>query len=295
MKQNASSSKTQIIIVATLIGLGLLGLIALLAYVFRANISQLTASATQTPPIPTLFVPTRDCGSPTLLLGTSSFSIQNLTPAADHSLSVPSDKSGIAYWVEGTNTHPIFVINPTPENMTVMSAVSVGSPVKVTWSNCNSTTYSLAAAQAGVLDIPAMSDQSAEEITVFFETDVSGAGFIFKGELTEQQISTFNTPAASDVQAEIGLVETTASQDGTTLRIGVTVNNYGQTALPISASDVSLTPLEGAPLIMVSSEPSLPKEIVPGATETLYFTFPRPTTATAVLKVFTVEYDLEGY
>ena len=37
------------------------------------------------------------------------------------------------------------------------------------------------------------------------------------------------------------------------------------------------------------------KEIAPGVTETIYFTFPRPSSPTATLKIFTVEYDIEGY
>ncbi len=252
--------------------------------------------ATQTQPFPTLFVPTPDCGSPTLLLGTSAFQIQNLTPAQDGSWTVPSDTSNIAYCVQGTDTNSVFVLSPTPANLTVMSTVSVGSTAKVTLKNCNASTYNLLAGQAGSLDIPALSsDQSTQGITIFFQTDISGAGFVYKGELTEQQLSTINTPAAAGVQAEISLLETTASQDGGTIRIGVSVNNYGQAAFTISPSDVSLTPNNGAPLIIVSGEPSLPKEVARGATETLYFTFLRPTSPTATLKIFAVEYDIEGY
>src|SRR5215211_7629100 len=35
---------------------------------------------------PTLLIPTVDCGSPTLALGSSTFQIQNVAPAADGSL-----------------------------------------------------------------------------------------------------------------------------------------------------------------------------------------------------------------
>lgn len=252
-------------------------------------------TATQTQVIPTLFVPTPDCGSPTLVLGSSTLQIQNLAPAQDGSGTIPVDTSGIAYWVQGTSTNLVFVLPPTPQNLVVMSSISVGNTAKVTLSNCNSTTYSLSAAQAGVLDVPALSDQSTEGITIFFQTDVSGAGFVYKGELTEQQINTINTPAASEVQAEISLLGTTASADGTTIKVDLSIQNFGTAAITLSASDVSLLNEDSTPLVMVSSEPALPKEISSGAIEAISLTFPRPVSPSATLKVFSAEYDIEGY
>jgi hypothetical protein len=90
-------------------------------------------------------------------------------------------------------------------------------------------------------------------------------------------------------------LETTTSADGTTIKVSVSIQNYGAAAFTLSTSDVSLTQQDGTSLNMVSSEPPLPKEIAPGATETIYFTFPRPASPTATLKIFTVEYDIEGY
>ena len=297
MRQNSSSNKTKIIIMAVLLGLGILALIILLGFLLLRNGFQLAAPATLTPPIPTIIVPTPDCGSPTLVLGTSTFQIQTLTPGTDGSLTVPLDTSGIAYWVDGTNKNYVFVFSPTQENISFMSTVTAGSTAKATWKNCNATTYSLSAPQPGSFNGSALPDQSVDGITVFFQMDASGAGFIFSGELTEEQISTFNTPAsgASDIQAEIGLLETTTSADGTTISIGVSIYNWGQSAFTLSTSDVSLTQQDGASLNMVSSEPALPKEIADGTTETIHFTFPRPTSPTATLKIFEVEYDIEGY
>ena len=298
MKQNSSSSnKTKIIIVAVLLGLGILALIILLGFLFLRNGFQLAAPATLTPPIPTIIVPTPDCGSPTLVLGTSTFQIQTLTPGTDGSLTVPPDTSGIAYWVDGANKNYVFVFSPTQENISFMSNVTAGSTAKATWKNCNSTTYSLSAPQPGSFNDSALPDQSVDGITVFFQMDVSGAGFVFSGELTEEQISTFNTPAvgASDIQAEISLLETTSSADRTTIRVGVSIQNYGATAFTFAPTDVSLTQQDGTSLNLVSSEPPLPKEIAAGATETIYFTFPRPTSPIATLKIFTIEYDIEGY
>ena len=248
-------------------------------------------------PFPTLFVPTPDCGPSILVIGSSPFEIQTLQLAPDGSLAVPPDTSGIAYWVEGTVTHHVFVLSPVPENLALLSMITAESAAKVTWKNCNSATYSLATPQQSSLNASASADQSVQGITVFFQTDSSGAGVVVKGELTEEQISTFNTPAsdASEVQVEIGLLETIPSEDGTTVRIGVSIYNWGQSALTLSGDDVSLTQPDATPLTLVSSEPPLPKEIAPAATETFYFAFPRPSAQVVTLKIFTVEYDIEGF
>jgi hypothetical protein len=297
-RQNASSDKTKIILVIIFLAILLLAFGILVGLLLRQKGFQFSLPAAQTQAVPNVFVPTADCGPPTLVLGTTTFQIQNLTRAPDGSLAVPSDTSGVAYWVEGTDSNYMFVLSPTPENLALMQTVTVESTAKATWANCNSTTYSLSVPQAGSLNVSALPDQSIDGITVFFQTDSSGAGFVFKGELTEEVINVISIPSpsgGSEIQANIGLLETTTSADGTTISIGVSIQNYGAAAFTLSASDISLTPQDGAPLIMVSSEPALPKKISAGSIETIYFTFPRPTSQIATLKIFTVEYDIEGY
>ena len=296
-KEQNSSQKNTIMIVGILMGVGIVVLVTLLIFLFRGSIFQALTPSTETPIIPTMFIPTPDCGSSTLVLGTATFQIQSITPAPDGSLKIPSDTSGIAYWVEGTNTNYIFVLSPTPDNLAIMSTITMGSTAKATWQNCNSTTYSLLAPQQGSLNISISSDQSVEGITVFFQTDVSGAGFVFSGELTEQQLSAIPTPAAgiSDIEAEVSLLETTTSSDRTSIRVGVSILNYGIAPFTLSASDISLTQQDGTPLVMISSEPPLPKEIDAGSTETIYFAFPRPASPTTALKILTIEYEIEGY
>jgi hypothetical protein len=298
MKQNSSSSNTtKIIIVVVLLGLGILVIITLLGFLFLRNGFQLPAPVTLTPPIPTIIVPTPDCGSPTLVIGSTTFQIQPLALAPDGVLTVPPDTSGVAYWVNGTNKNYVFVFSPTQDNISFMSTVTAGSTAKATWKNCNSTTYTLSAAQQGSFNGSALPDQSVDGITVFFPSDATGTGFVFNGELTEEQISTFNTPAvgASDIQAEISLLEVAPSVDGSTLKVGVSIQNYGTVPITFSTSDVSLLQQDSTPVAMVSSEPILPKEIAPGTTETITFTFSRPGSPEATLKILTVEYDIEGY
>ena len=154
---------------------------------------------TETPFIPALFVPTTDCGPATLMLGSNTFQIETIQPTADGTLSIPSDKTGVACWVDGTNSNYTFVLSPTTENLTILPTLATGSTAKVTWSDCNSTTYTLSAPEQGSFNASALPDQSVDGIAVHFQSDSTGAGSVLRGELTEQQISTFDKPVPGDI------------------------------------------------------------------------------------------------
>jgi len=296
MKQNFFlGDKTRMRNVPLLLEICILFTFLLSGCQFLRNGLQPPPTATETLFIPTLFVPTPDCGTPTLLLGSSTFQIETIQPAVDGTLSVPPDKSGIAYWIDGTNSNYTFVLSPTTENLAILPTLTIGSTAKVTWSDCNSSKYTLSAPEQGSSSAAALPDQTMEGITVFFQTDASGASFIFRGELIEEQISAFNTPVPGDIQAEISLLETTTSPDNGSIRVGVSILNYGTAAFTLSATDVTLTQPDSTPVGMLSSEPPLPKEIAPGRTETIYFFFYRPASPTTTLKLLSVEYELEGY
>jgi hypothetical protein len=282
-------------IISSLLGVGLLLLCSLVVFAFRGDLLALMTPATQTEASPTLFIPTPDCGTPTLVIGSTSYQIQTITPSADGSLTVPADTSGIAYWVDGTNTNYVFLLSATSDNLALLSSLPAGSTAMATWKDCNSTSYNLLVPETGSIHASTLPDQSLNGITIFIPSDPSGNGSLVKGELAGEQISTFNTPSTSEIQAEIGVLETTTSADGTTIRIGISIYNWGGSAFTLSSSNISLTQPDGTALTIVGSEPPLPKEIAPASTETIYFTFPRPATQAATLKILTVEYDIEGY
>lgn len=298
MKQNFSSDKIKITLVSICLAILLVILGFLIGTLLRQSgfrLSMLVPQSQATSIAPTMVVSTPDCSPPTLVLGTETFQIQIITPATDGSLTVPLDTPGIAYWVEGTSTNYAFVLSPTEENIALMSTLTTGSTATATWSNCDSTTYDLSAPQESLLSAAAAPDPASEGIVVFFETDPSGAGIAFTGELTGQEITTFNTPSADEVQAEIGLLETTASVDGRTVTVVVSIQNYGASAITLTAGDVALTQPDGAALALESSRPRLPETIRVGDTKTIELTFPRPASSIATLQIFTVEYDIEGY
>jgi hypothetical protein len=197
--------------------------------------------------------------------------------------------------VEGTQSNLVFGLSPVPDNLSLVSALKPEAAATVTWANCNTATYSLSAAVQGLPEDASLLDQSSSQITIFIPADAVSSGTVIQGELLEETITTFNTPDISALQAEISLMETTTSPDGSTLTVGISIYNYGQTAATLSASDVSLTPEAASPLAPVRVEPPLPIEIGPGTTKTIYVTFPRPSTTIATFKILTVEFILEGY
>lgn len=295
---SSPSRAVRVTIVLVLLGAGMLLLITLVFFAVGGRLPAFSAAQVTAPTVsinPTMFIPTPDCGPATLVLGAAAFQMQVTQLAPDGSVSVPPNDAGTAYWVEGTDLQYIFMLSPTPENVALVSALPAGSIAKATWSNCNSMTFSLSAAQPGSFGVTYLPDQSTASIAIFVQTDASGNGLVIGGALTEEQISTFDTPASNgtDVQAEIGLLETTTSADGATVTFSVSIYNYGISAITVSAGDLSLTPPGGPPLTLTDSKPSLPEEIGPAETKTFTFTFPRPATSPSTLRIFTVEYDIE--
>jgi len=240
------------------------------------------------------FFPGDDC-RPSLVLGSRSFEIRTLKPGSDGSLVVPRNHPERAYWVEGTQINLVFGLSPVIDNLSLVSALKPEAAATVTWASCNTVTYSLSAPLQGLPDNASLLDQSTSQITIFIPGETASSGTVIQGELLEETITAFNTPDASALQAEISLLETATSPDGSTLTVGISIYNYGQRAITLSTSDVSLTSETASPLAPVRVEPLLPIEIEPGTTETVYFMFPRPSATNATLKIFTVEYELEGY
>lgn len=301
----SSSEKKQIL----LVGLFLAVLLLLIGYLVGLLLQQggfqfsLPARATGTAVVPTAGIPELvvsppDCGPPTLVIGATIFQVQTIEPAPDGSLSVPSDAPGAAYWVRGTDENRVFVLPSTAENQALLSSLSTGEEATVTLANCDSSTHVLAVPELGSLNASSLPDQAEEGITLFFQTDASGNGYVVRGDLSGEEINVFNLPPASagtEVQAEIGLLGTAPSSDGATLQVEVSILNYGASAFTLTVNDVTLALEASVAFQPLDSQPSLPREIQPGATETFTFTFPRPPTPTATLRVFTVEYEIDGY
>jgi hypothetical protein len=181
------ADKIKFIVVLHVVGILLIALGFLLGLSFRQRRFQQTLPTPQVAAAPTFslsqFIPlTGNCTTPTLVLGTKTFQIQNLTRGAEGSLAVPRDTAGIAYRVDGSG-NPVFVLSPTPQNITVMETIEIGSIATLTAPDCGVTTYIVSAPQAGSLNNSAFESGPVPSITVFFPTVFSGEGFLYKGQL----------------------------------------------------------------------------------------------------------------
>ena len=138
--QNLSrADKFKVILVVLFMGSLLIVLGFLVGVLLRQKQFEFSLPALPAQATPTSFIPvtapsavpqSRDCIPSTLVLGTTELQIQDLPRGADGSLAVPGDTIGIAYRVAGTDTSPVFVLSPMPQNIAVMSTISIGSASK---------------------------------------------------------------------------------------------------------------------------------------------------------------------
>src|SRR5512132_3140715 len=153
--QNLSrANKFKVILVVVFMGSLLIVLGFLVGTLLRQKQFEFSLPALPAQATPTSFIPvtassavpqSRDCTPSTLVLGTTKLQIQDLPRGADGSLAVPGDTIGIAYRLAGTRDNAVFVLSPTPQNISVMATISIGSPVTMKRPGCTPLTYSLTA------------------------------------------------------------------------------------------------------------------------------------------------------
>jgi hypothetical protein len=232
---------------------------------------------------------------PGLALGAHAFAVQTIQPAAGVALDVPAGDLTHAYWVEGTHTHPFFLLSPAPDNLSLANSLQGGEPAIVTWADCNMTTFFLFPAEPGSLDSASLADQSNPQITIFIPPAAGSDGLLIQGEMKAEDIPNFATPSSSDVVVEISVHGIITSADRSTITVRISIYNIGQSDATLTANDISLKPENAMPQPPVKTVPGLPFVIKAGDMKPIDLTFPRPVAAIATLKVFTAEYDLEGY
>jgi hypothetical protein len=243
---------------------------------------------------PAASTPIPACGQPTLILGSTQYRIEVITPAADNSLTVPPDSPEVAYWLEGTNANRVFGLSPTPNNLAWSTSLKAGDETTFIGEDCTPETYVVKAVETGPLNNPALFDQATAGLTLLLQTG-PGEGLIIQGSPAEVLVIVTDTPPPSGTvlrEAEISFLEKTVSPDGQSLQVGISIFNYGAAPLTVSAGDVSLSPDNAA---LLNAEPALPREIGPGITETFYFTFPLSGSDEAILKIFDAEFDLADF
>jgi hypothetical protein len=240
---------------------------------------------------------TPSCTGASLQLGTTSWSLESIQLDADGSADVPADTPGVAYWIQNLANNTVFALSPTQENLDLLSALQGGEQATITWQDCNTARFALLAPQYGTPDTDIFADQSMVGLVVYLpESDAFPAMWV-KGGLAGETIITPPTPApyVGEVNAEISLLDSSTSKDLKTIQVVISILNYGSEPISLTTGDISLTPEDESPLQISSSDPQLPQVIGPAESREFTLIFVRPDTAVATLKIFTVEYDLEGY
>ena len=174
-------------------GVGIAILAILVFFLFRQREFQLQLPSRATPtPVPTeiviaptVLVPTVVCGSETLMVGSTTFQVQDLTPAPDGPFTVPADTSGVAYLSETPEGNYLIILSPTPDNISLQTTLTPENTAKITWADCSSRTFSLSAPEPNSANISTLPTQLTSGLTIFFQTDTSGNGVIVRGEVSE--------------------------------------------------------------------------------------------------------------
>lgn len=197
--KSSMSYQTKAVIILAFMGIGILLLILLVTVMFRGKLQSGTPSQQEQTPlayptvppgsliVPTVIVPTEACQGQTFGLGATTLQVQSIIYAPDGSLTMPPSAPGIAYWLDTTEGNHLVILSPTPENIS-LAALAPGTPAKVIWTDCSSWTFDLTAPETNPVNISTLPGQLTSGLTIFFQTDEVGNGWIVRGELTEMTL-----------------------------------------------------------------------------------------------------------
>jgi hypothetical protein len=249
----------------------------------------IASTATPTPqatPVPWTPVPTPlpPCGDPTLALGSVRFRVQPLARAADGSIAVPPDTSGIAYLVQNTETHSVFALSPTAHNLRLQDSVRVSDQAVITWGDCSTDAYEIQAVETSVPALASLLNQSTGGLTAFVEAGAPGQGVLVKAGPPGAG-ATPEPGGEGGAQADVLADDPVFSADGQSVTLGVTITNWGSASIAITLGDVSLILEDDSSVAPTDTEPALPLTIQPGASATLRSSFPKPPGSSATLKI----------
>jgi hypothetical protein len=118
--------------------------------------------------------PKPDTCTPALKIGAVSFSIQEITPAADGSLDVPLEPALAAYHVSGSAA---YALSADASNMALGIILKAGDHVTLIGPDCRATVYELTQPQTGATYDPA----NPTTLTIFIAGAAPGQGFAVRG------------------------------------------------------------------------------------------------------------------
>jgi len=245
---------------------------------------QLASSASQITP-----APTPQCVEPTLTLGTLTFRVDPITREPNGFPEIPDRKKDVAFWVDDTTVNFVFGLSPTKDNLALNTVLKSGDPAIINWADCSKDEYVIESIESAPSRALSILDQSSGGITVYVPGD--SATLVIRGErFIAQPAETEVAAPTSAVQFDLTLLNP-SSPDDKTVKIGFAINNTGTQTITLTEQDISLTVPDAAEIFPIAVEPSLPHEIQAGSSLSIYATFPKPATSSAVLRVLDVTLD----
>ncbi|MEN4041667.1 MAG: hypothetical protein ROW39_04935 [Anaerolineaceae bacterium] len=247
-------------------------------------------------PPPVLELPPIECAGSRLEIGARVFHFQVIERAEDGSFVIPPGAAADdAFWVAGDEQSPLFYLSPAAENRALLASLVEGEPVKITWGNCNTSSFSLLRVTLEMNDPLTIAAGLETGLAIAVQDESAAQAWVARSDFSGEDLIVIPTPDPEEILAEIGLLETGASADRATVGVRISIRNAGQTAFTLAAEDISLLVEGAAPAAPLFSEPALPVDLEPGQTQEIVFAFARPDAPAALLRVLTVEYLLEGY
>jgi hypothetical protein len=237
------------------------------------------------------------CDGASLQIGSDTWQVESAWRASDGSINVPGDTSGTAYWVQDPQNIYIFALSPTQANLDLFSSLQDGEMALLTTRDCDSVTFRLSAPQPGEPGSEVLVNQPPSGIIIYIPHSSLALGTYTSGILSDVTITSLaeSDPAPVDPQVDISLLNVSTPTYGIHIQVVVTLLNTGTTPITVSNSDFTLIPSGVPPLELIQSYPSLPARLNPDQVVTLNLVFPRPSTPTATLKIFSTNYNLNGY
>jgi hypothetical protein len=232
------------------------------------------------------------CVPPTLEVGETQWPLASIARSTDGSLAVPLQTDRV-YWVEGTDANPVFEVNPDSPAAAAFADIQSGDSLTVTWTDCTSQEYVVSTVVSGSPITASFFDQSRTGMALIVPASSSKADLVIQGMTPEALIPVSGGSSAEPgVKAVVSLVNQTASADGKTLTLIVTVRNTGANPLDLTGDGISLTAGNSASLAPLSVLPALPQSISPDASQNFIFTFPRPPGESALFRILGLNLDI---
>ena len=256
------------------------------------NVSQsvLNTPMTISPPIP-------QCVGLTLQIGSLNWQIESIEPESDGSVNIPGNTPGMVYWIRNPDSADIFALSPTQANLDLFANMQAGQVALLTTQDCDRVEFSLSAPQPGEPGQVETSILPASSIIVYIPNSSLAPGQYAQGNLSEVYLPSLADayPAPADPQADISLTSISILTGGAHLQIVISILNNGVTPITFTSDDFSLLSTGESPLALIQSYPSLPVRISPDEKITFNLVFPRPSTPTSTLKIYSTSYPLNGY